>query len=396
MRLQEISYTVRDVVVWTHRPCTVSSQQTPLLWTGTHRRLFLSGRSSRLGRSALWRRLGRRRCWRRGGSGRGRCQAKTVKSAQGRSKVCGGQKIPTDTPGGSARTCGGGGLLCRLRGRLAVATDVHNALAPLLWLVHGARAAGGVPSGKCVRTLRERQLDRELTLIDACNAPCPASHTSPWFCCLSTHEQHFSRHKGPTCNGVMLADVLAPAAKVENERFFAVSNPAPGTSRGARSFALSMEQQGESGAHGRALKNQTLLNFDRATASKRKGLERDIEKNEEVQQRRAPRVARHPPRLRDAGCCPRLARRNFPRRWDPQKFVGPSVGCCVLAAASRPCKNATPTPTLAPTSTPTPAPRGMTLGATAQDPKKSIHFFSSRAKTRSQATAAPSELNPKQ
>ena len=307
--------------------------------------------------------------------------------AQGRSTVCGGQTIPTDTPGGSARTCGGGFGGFLLHHLLhSFATDVHNALATLLWLVHGARTAGGVPSGKHVSTLRERELERGCTRIEACICALPFAlqcicGTSPLWVTRTSHEP---REKP------MLADVLAPAAKVENERYFAVSNPAPGASRGARSFVLSMEQQGESVAHGhaRALKNQTLLNFDRATASKRKGLERDIEKNEKVQSRRVPRAARQST----------SARRNFPRRWDPQNFVGHSVGCCVLAAASRPCKNATPIPTPTSTSTPKPAPRGMTLGATAQDPKKSIHFFSSSkksAKTRIQATAAPSELNTK-
>jgi hypothetical protein len=164
--------------------------------------------------------------------------------------------------------------------------------------------------------MRERELERERTRIVACVCALPfavATRHHLFACC--THEQ--------ICNHAatepMLADVLAPSAKVENERYFAVSNPAPGASRGARSFVLSMEQQGESRAHGhaRALKNHTLLNFDLATASKRKGLERDIEKNQEVQSRRAPRAARRvqraacsvpraSPRLRDAGCCPRL------------------------------------------------------------------------------------------
>ena len=134
----------------------------------------------------------------------------------------------------------------------------------------------------------------------------------------------------------MLADVLAPAAKVENERFF-VSAPAPGASRGARAFALGGEQQGEPGAHGgRALRKQNLLNFDRATASKRKGLERDIERNEEVTRHACCCVAARQGE-RAARACANVGVGSGPRKVAPsrERTAGPDAWCAARRTPRR-------------------------------------------------------------
>ncbi len=78
----------------------------------------------------------------------------------------------------------------------------------------------------------------------------------------------------------MLADVLAPAAHAEKERFVVGSTSRPSCVV-TRSFALDQQNGGEASRTGTILRRNQLLNFDRATASKRKGLERDLEKNEE-------------------------------------------------------------------------------------------------------------------
>ena len=80
----------------------------------------------------------------------------------------------------------------------------------------------------------------------------------------------------------MLADVLAPAAHAEKERFVVGSTSRPSCVV-TRAFALVLLDQqngGEASRTGKILR-RNQLNFDRATASKRKGLERDLEKNEE-------------------------------------------------------------------------------------------------------------------
>jgi len=78
----------------------------------------------------------------------------------------------------------------------------------------------------------------------------------------------------------MLADVLAPAVHAEKERFVVGSTSRPSCVV-TRSFALDQQNGGEASRTGTILRRNQLLNFDRATASKRKGLERDLEKKEE-------------------------------------------------------------------------------------------------------------------